>query len=278
MSNSRLVKAKQLLRQARTLLSQIQENIRTRTFISDDVCWKEYNDLIQAAANLFPEDPILNGQMVKMPDDMLQAYLPSCGGWLPFENMPLALPSQRTEQHLTRLVNHLELLLVEESAQQPLDERDFSFLINPKLREVLRLDFIEAQKTFAAEAYKACGLLCGCLIEGMLLDVLQNQTVIDKAAFTRVARQLNLPRDGQSVNWDRVSMTNLIKMSKELEVVSGRALEFASGARDTRDTVHPLAEVRQGSRVSREEASILLDLVKLIYNDLVDRFNKGVKQ
>ncbi len=276
MSNSHLAKAKQLLRQARTLRSQVQQNIRARSFPDDDLHMTAYNDLIMTAATLFANDPFLNGQMVKMPDDMLQAYLPSCDGWLPFENMPLVLPSQRTEQHLTNLINHLELLLGEESAQQPLDERDFSFLIDPKLREVLRLDFIEAQKTFAAEAYKACGLLCGCLIEGMLLDVLQNQTVVNESASTKVAGQLNLPRDGQSVNWDRVGMTNLIKMSKELEVVSGRALEFASGARDTRDTVHPLAEVRQRSRVSREEASILLDLVKLIYNDLVDRFNKGV--
>ena len=93
--------------------------------------------------------------------------------------------------------------------------------------------------------------MCGGLIEGMLLDIAQN-------------------RRGQSINWDRVSMTDLIRMSGELGLVSEPALRFAEGARDIRDTVHPRAEVRQG-RASQDEAEILLQLVKLIYNDLAAR-------
>lgn len=271
MSNLRLSKARYLLQQARALHNQIQENIRARTFVSDDVCMKAYNDLIEAAANLFPEDPVLNGGMVIMPDANLQML-----DWAYLLKFP-EVTSQRTKEHLARLINRLEILLGEEPAQQPLDERDFSFVADQNLREVLRLDFIDAQKSFAVGACKACGLLCGGLIEGMLLDVVQRPSVVTEQRLKEVARSLNLPHRGQSIDWDKVSMTNLIRVSSELGLVDSRALRFAEGARDTRDTVHPRAEVRQGSRVSREEASILLELVKLIYNDLVTRFGEGKK-
>ena len=269
MSSSRLVRAKKLLQQARALLEKIQENIRARNFRSDDVCIKTYNDLIEAAANLFPEDPVLNGGMVIMPDAYLQGL-----GFVHFLEFP-EVTSQRTKEHLTRLINRLEILIGEEPAQQPLDERDFSFIKDQDLREVLTLDFIEAQKSFTVGAFKACGLLCGGLIEGMLLDILQRPSVVDENQLDELVSGLNLPRSGQSINWDKTSMTHLIKISRELELVSSRALQFAEGARDIRDTVHPRAEVRQGGRVTRDEAEILIQLVKLIYNDLSARFSEG---
>lgn len=272
MSNLRLSKARHLLQQARALHNQIQENIRTRSFGNDDICMRTYNDLTAAAANLFPEDPILDGQMVIMPDAVMTTR-----AWADFLEFP-EVPSQRTDQHLIRLINRLELLLGEEPTQQPLDERGFSFVADQNLREVLRLDFIDAQKSFAVGACKACGLLCGGLIEGMLLDIVQRPNVVNEEQLDTVSKKLNLPHRGKSLDWDRVSMTNLLKMSNELGLVGSRVLNFIEGARDTRDTVHPRAEVRQGSRVSREEASMLLDLVKLIYNDLVGRFGEGKKK
>ena len=276
MPNSRLSKARSLLQQAKALHNQIQENIRTRNFGNDDVCMKTYNDLTAVAASLFPEDPILNGQMVIMPDANLKMYSPQYGGLLPITDMPIELPSQRTKEHLARIISRLEIVLEEEPTQQPLDERDFMFVADQKLREVLILDFIEAQKAFNAEAYKACGLLRGGLIEGMLLDIVQRPSVVSEEQLYTVAKKLNLPRKkDQSLDWDRVSMTNLLKMSNALGLVGSRVLNFTEGARDTRDTVHPRAEVRQGSRVSREEASMLLELVKLIYNDLVAKFGEG---
>lgn len=269
MSSSRSAEAKQLLQQARTLLNQVQDDIRGHRFSSDDIRMETYNDLIKTAFASFPEDPIL-GQMVMMPDANIRSldveYL------VKFPEVT----SQRIETYLTRLINRLEIL-GEEPAQQPLDERDFSFVADQKLRGVLRLDFIEAQKSFAVGAYKACGLLCGGLIEGMLLDISRRQSVVTEQQLEAVAKRLNLPRNGQSIDWDRASMTNLIKMFRELDLVSSTALRFTEGARDVRDTVHPRAEVRQG-RVSKDEASILLELVRLIYNELVTRFGEGEKE
>ena len=249
MPNSRRARAKQLLQQSKTLLFQVREDMVLGRFGSNDLRMKAYNDLIDAASQIFPEDHILNGQMVIMPDAVLQMYMPDRGGFLPFATMPPELPSQRTEVHLSRLVNRIEILLGEEPAQQPLDTKDFMFIADQKLRDVLRLDFIEAQKSFSVEAYKACGLLCGSLIEGMLLDIVQK-------------------RSDQCIDQDTVGMTKLIETSSKLGLLSQPVSNFAKGARDVRDTVHPRAEIRQGHRASRDEAEILLQLVSLIYNEL----------
>jgi len=109
----------------------------------------------------------------------------------------------------------------------------------------------------------------------MLLDIIQRPSVATEQQLGEVAKKLNLPRRGKSIDWDKVSMTNIIKMSSELGSVSKPVLKFAEGARDIRDTVHPRAEVRQEHRVLGDEAEILLQLVKLIYNDLVARFGGG---
>lgn len=273
MNNLRLERARQLLQQARTLIIQVQENIRTRSFLDDNLHMRNYNDLLMTASELFWDDPVLNGQMIKMPDAVVQMFSPEYGGLLPLEYMPPELPSQRTEEHLTRLINRLELLLGEGHMQHGLDRRDFAFIADQNLREVLRLDFIEAQKAFIEEAHKACGLLCGGLIEGMLLDVVQKPDVVTEQQLNEVAKSLKLPYIGQSVDWDKVSMTHLIKMYSEFGLVSERTLKFTEVARDVRDTIHPRAEVRQG-RVSKDEASILLELVRLIYNDLNARFGE----
>ncbi|HUV53544.1 MAG TPA: hypothetical protein VMW64_10810, partial [Dehalococcoidia bacterium] len=140
MSKFPLSQAKQLLQQSRALLAQIRDDIALKRFVSNDLRMKSYNDLIDAASRIFYEDPILNGQMVIMPDSVLQTYMPNRGGFLPITQMPPDLPSQRTEVHLSRLINRIEILLGEEPAQQ-LDERDFLFIDDKKLREVLRSDF-----------------------------------------------------------------------------------------------------------------------------------------
>ena len=103
---------RQVLGQARDLLNQVEQDLKnesTAHFISDDVQMKTYNSLITEAVQLFPEDPVLNGQLVIMPDAALQSF----STLLPITSMPPKLPSQRLKQHQTLLKNRLELVLGE---------------------------------------------------------------------------------------------------------------------------------------------------------------------
>lgn len=112
MDDARSRRARQLLHQAGRLLRELKHAMEAGNFTRDDLHMKRYNDLIAAASQLFYDDPVLNGQLVKMPDANVQMFIPP-HGLLPFNDMPRDLPTVRTEEHLTRLINRLEFVMGE---------------------------------------------------------------------------------------------------------------------------------------------------------------------
>jgi hypothetical protein len=282
------------LAQARDLREQLLEKLRTRSFSADDLDMVTYNHILRAAASILPEDRVL-ATMEMMPDSNLRGYVSM------LQLPPAPAVTERLVSHLTTLINRLELLLdvppdvsrPKRSAEEVLreektgearsiledlervgpalhpanvDQLDFSFVSDLPLREVLSQDFVEAQTSFGAGAFKATALLAGALIEGMLLDALQSPHTKANDKYPQALE--DFPRAGNEINWDRVSMTQLIQAGVKLSLLTETEQRFAAGARDYRDTVHPNAEVRQRVRAKREEAELLLALVKLTYRNL----------
>lgn len=126
-------------------------------------------------------------------------------------------------------------------------------------------DWIEAQKAFAAGAYKAAALLVGGLLEGLLVNALQRPDIASGSEYVAAVRGFPRLRGSKDINWDRVSLQQLIEAAVSLQTVSETAAHLASGARDFRDTVHPLAEVRLAERAQLEEAKVLMALFELLY-------------
>lgn len=281
-----------IIDQAVELREQVRNNMRLGQFDVDDVPMETYNDLIGTAAGLIPDDPVLR-ETIQMPDANLQ------GRGL---NMAPDLPTRRLDARLTKFINRLEIILGEpvtqkrsgESARKVLadergkeiravlddievqlrkqpkrpsvETRDFDFIGDPQLRQVLRWDFEEAQLAATAGAFKASSLLTGGLIEGMLMDRLKQPETVSRPDYGDAVDRL--PRVEDEINWDRASLTHLIKAASELDLLTEGALRLAAAAIDFRDTVHPNAELREGIRAKREEAKLLLGLVELIYRDL----------
>ena len=294
---SAVSQGRRVLMQAVKLRDAVQEDLRLGQFGSDDVNMKAYNDLILAAAALLPGDPVLGG-MVTMPDAALQTYGTPLLPVLP----PNDLGSKRLLSHLDRLVSRLELVLGESlpqsqatrpakdvllefqsgdvrhildvlekrRGQEPkhpqLDPCDFRFITNPGLRQVLLQDSVEAHRAYAAGSYKASALLAGGLIEGMLMDKLQRPEMMSRPEYFKAVSRF--PHVDTEINWNRVSLSQLIDGAREVGLLTESACRLAQGARDFRDTVHPNAELREGIRAGREEAQLLLALVELVHRDL----------
>jgi hypothetical protein len=293
----RIALAYDVLTRAKGLRDEVREDLRLQRFGADDVQMEMYNDLANAAAWLFPDDPILGGGLVLMPDAVLKSY----GTLFPVQSMANYLPARRLESRLSRLIGRLEMVLGEAATEPlsvrpaaevlaepqtpetteirraledllrqqpelpPVDGRDFNFIRDPELRRVLVADYVEAQRAFASGAFKAAATLAGGVIEGMLLDYLQAPSITERPNYGEATD--NFPRTDGGINWNRVSLTNLIGAASQLGVL-GAGRKLVEGARDFRDTVHPTAEVRLRARAGREEAELLLALVRLIYRDL----------
>ncbi len=114
----RIAMARDILNRAEQLRNEVREDLRLQRWGADDVQMEEYNDLANNLAFLFPDDSLLGGGLILMPDAMLQSY----GTPLAIGSMPNDLPSLRLQARLTRLVNGLEMVLgvpVGESPSHP---------------------------------------------------------------------------------------------------------------------------------------------------------------
>jgi len=85
--------------------------------------------------------------------------------------MPLD-PNDRTQYFLSR------------EKKEP--AREFGFIQDPKLRDQLTDDWDEAKRVREARAWKSCVILCGGILEGMLLDFLKRDEPEAKAAYQKL--------------------------------------------------------------------------------------------
>jgi len=160
-------------------------------------------------------------------------------------------------QELIRSVGRVEGAV----AEVAIETKGFAFILNEELRQVLCADYEEAQLVYRANAFKAAAILCGGLIEGMLLDALDRQEVMAKPEFKQHFKAV--PPD-----WNQVGLTQLINMAHSVGLLGAAAVRSSGVVKDFRDTVHPRAEIRSHLRAGREEANILLEVVNLVYRDL----------
>ncbi len=296
MDKSALSRARQLLGQAAALRDQIREDLRLRRFGADDLRMDAHNDLVNMGAYLFPDDPVLKN-MILMPDANLKFRIQFAPGTLPDD-----VATRRLEARLNQFISRLELVLgesVPQSKSSPtarevlaaersqeiravlddieallqkkpqlpqLSALSFEFVGSDDLRQLLKKDYEEAQRAMIAGAFKASSLLAGGLIEGMLLDKLQQPDIVSGTGYDQAVA--DFPRAGSDINWDYVGLEKLIRTAGELGLLTESALRLARGARDFRNTIHPYAELREGVRAKREEAKLLLAVVELIYRDL----------
>ncbi len=131
---------------------------------------------------------------------------------------------------------------------------------------MLAKDYLEAQRSYAVDAFKASAVLAAGIIEGMLLDAIQWPEVLAHPDYPAAVSKFPA-RDG-AINWDKVSLRFLIAAAVAVGLLATTSGRMAEGATDFRDTVHPNAELRLGARAGREESELLLALVRLMYRQL----------
>lgn len=148
---------------------------------------------------------------------------------------------------------------IEPSGATPVTEvREFSFVGDRKLRAVLERDYAETQRAFIAGCWKSAMILCGSMIEAILLDkLLQNESVAKSS--TKAPSEKDLGR------WD---LARIIDVAVDLGYVAAGVEKMSHSVRDYRNLIHPGNEIRTGLKFDREESRIAIEVLHLVHRDL----------
>lgn len=136
--------------------------------------------------------------------------------------------------------------------------KEFIFIQNPKLREIIERDYQEIQRAFVAQCWKSALILAGGLIEAILLDGLEQKRDLALASS-------NAPKKPDLSKWD---LSNLIEVSVELQLVTSGVEKLSHPIREFRNLVHPGNELRKKLTYGGEEARIGLEVLNMIHRDL----------
>ncbi len=176
--------------------------------------------------------------------------------------------SRRPLYRISGILSYLAVALarvrtsIEPTESAPVTQvREFLFVKDAQLREVLERDYSEIQRAYIARCWKSVIILSGGAIEAMLLD----QLVHDQANARASSKA---PKEPDIMKWDLV---NLIAVCVDLGYVSAGVEKLSHSVREYRNLVHPGNEIRNKLTFDAEEAKIALEVLHLVWRDL----NKG---
>lgn len=183
-----------------------------------------------------------------------------------YKSQAVSLLSEKRGETLDRLqrkvrLRELDLGISIQPPQIPsnnITQKDFSFIKEPQLRDILERDYSVIQRAFNGKCWKSVIILSGGAIEAILTDLLlQNQT---KAMAASKA-----PKKPDITKWD---LADLINVCVELNLVSSGIDKLSHPVREYRNLVHPGNEIRNKSKFDEEEAKIALEVLHILHRDL----------
>jgi hypothetical protein len=145
-------------------------------------------------------------------------------------------------------------------AERPAERPEFSFVTDGDLRSIIERDYAEIPACLAAGAWKAATIMCGTVMEALLLDAL----LIEQA---RASQSDQAPKRASDLR--RWSLDTMIKVAVDLHILPSDTLGFMSHTvREYRNLIHPAVETRRKITPEREEANAARAAVDLIIKQL----------
>ena len=208
---------------------------------------------------------ISDGQFTQLAQQIARIERECPGVLPPFRLEDFARTSQRNvELPSVRayLANALGSLKAELDAIEPAApitvHRDFAFVRDAALRQILQRDYLEAQRAFAAQCWKSVIILSGGAIEALLLDRLLRDEATAKASSAA-------PREPKLGRWD---LADLIKVAVDLQVVGPGLEKLSHTVREYRNLVHPGNELRSKLTAEQEDARIAFGVLDWLHREL----------
>lgn len=160
----------------------------------------------------------------------------------------------------------LQAELIAANQSQELPEQNWDFVKQPELREILRRDYAELNKLLGVKAYKSSLIMCGSILEAVLVDVLREHEASAMDAY----RELYAKKGNYCPPIEQWKLFQLISVSEILGKLDGDSRRQADILRDYRNLIHPTLETRRATMLDEElvfaEVSLLKRILKLLSN------------
>lgn len=128
---------------------------------------------------------------------------------------------------------------------------NLSFVQDEELRDSLEKDFLEIEKAYENESWKAVHVLAGSIVEALLLETIIS---VDPSAN----RESLLKK----------ALGDLISDSVGLDILSDKEEKLTTVLKDYRNLIHPGRVLRLQESVNKDSASICLSVVRIIASKL----------
>jgi len=166
----------------------------------------------------------------------------------------------------------------QEKPQVETPQFDFEFVKDEEIKKLLANDWGEAQKAIQNGLHKSTVVLCGAILESLLIDALSR--IEGDAKLDYYQKYMQSKRQGHKPpeieKWD---LYQLVEIAKEQGIISPNVAELAHIVRDYRNLIHLWVQKRKGLRVDPIVAPSVIGFLTIAYNDILKwhaRFPKTI--
>lgn len=136
--------------------------------------------------------------------------------------------------------------------------------VDSDVYEIIRARLDEARRCLSAEAYLSAVIMCGSVLEAVLLG-----------AAKRDPKRFNLSKfspkkDGRARPFSEWSLANLIDVARDVGLLKADAQGFSHGLRNFRNYIHPAKQAESDFAPRKQTAKLCLDALEVALADVAE--------
>jgi hypothetical protein len=162
----------------------------------------------------------------------------------------------------------------EEKPRVHMPQFDFEFIRDKEIKALLTRDWEEAQEAFRNELHKSTVVLCGTILESLLIDALSYDEKGAKFNYYRkyLEGKNKGNKSGEIENW---KLYELVEIANQQGVISADVAKLSQIVKDYRNLIHLFAQKRARLQINSHVASAVVYLLAVAYDSILEWYEKS---
>jgi len=152
---------------------------------------------------------------------------------------------------------------------------DFDFVEDGVIRNFLLNDLQEAKNAFQNELYKSTIVLCGGIIEALLIDALRCIDNVAKEGYYQRYIKDRKKKDTKVKEIDEWKLYELIEIAEQQGIIGQDSVRHSKNAQDYRNLIHLYAQKRVGLTTTKHTATAVILAVSMVNDDIINWYSEN---